>query len=186
MKKLIKYTVFCLIILFLAQEIYILSDGFSDDPVLEQDVIVVLGSKVNEDGSVSPRLQARLDKAFDLFQKHQTNMLFVSGGIGKEGHPEGDAMRRYLINRGIPQDKIIVDNQGNTTRHTALNFKEHFPPFTGVVLVSQYFHITRCKLAFRQTGFTDVRGCHAMFFEVRDIYSSVREVAGIWKYYLWY
>ncbi len=49
------------------------------------DAGVVLGSKVNTDGTPSSRLQARLDRSKTLLENKQISLIVVSGGTGKEG-----------------------------------------------------------------------------------------------------
>ena len=53
-----------------------------------------------------------------------------------------------------------------------------------VIVVTQYFHVSRTKLAFRMCGVIDVHGAHANFFEARDAYSLVREFVGYYVYRL--
>lgn len=142
------------------------------------DVAVVLGNKVHEDGTLSERLKSRLDCALHLFVAKQTSTILVSGGLGKEGHWEGTKMQEYLISRGVPDSVIMVDNEGVNTWATAQNAAQIIPDFHSkkVVVVSQYFHLTRCKMFFRKSGFTDVSSAApGAFHEARDVYSLLRE-----------
>jgi hypothetical protein len=45
------------------------------------DVAVVLGNTVQADGRPSPRLAARLDRAYECYAASQCRILFVSGGV---------------------------------------------------------------------------------------------------------
>lgn len=158
-------------------------DGLFDDPNSSL-YIVILGNKVNSDGSLSERLKSRLDKGLDLYNEH-TEKVIVSGGLGKEGHYEGHVMKAYLVHHGIPAHQVIADNQGWNTRATAHNCLSWLPTDREVVVVSQYHHISRTKLAFRNVGFTEVRGVHGPYFELRDLYSVVREFFAYYKYLIW-
>ncbi|WP_196893427.1 YdcF family protein [Aureivirga marina] len=186
MKKAFKIALVSGIIVFIALEISIVVDGLSDELISENATIVVLGTTVHENGEVSNRLKSRLDEAFSLFQKYKTNTIVVSGGFGKEGHYEGTVMKNYLVKKGIHSDKIIVDNHGNTTRLTAKNFSLNNNLDQEIMVVSQFFHVKRSKLAFKQFGFKNIKGSHAKYFEIRDIYSLFREFFGYLKYYLMY
>ena len=55
---------------------------------------------------------------------------------------------------------------------------------SSVTIISQFYHITRTKLAFRKVGFENVYTAHAKYFEVRDIYSLAREFVAYYKYLL--
>jgi uncharacterized SAM-binding protein YcdF (DUF218 family) len=51
-----------------------------------------------------------------------------------------------------------------------------------VIVVSQFYHISRSKLAFRKAGIESVGGAHSKFYELRDVYSLFREFFGYYKY----
>jgi vancomycin permeability regulator SanA len=141
------------------------------------DLGVVLGNKVNEDGTLSERLTQRLACGLSLYHSGRVRRLLVSGGLGKEGFYEGTKMRDYLRAHGVPDSAIVVDNAGNTTQQTVRNTarlraKLHV---RSVVVVSQFYHISRTKLLFRQAGFAEVSGASPVYFEWRDLYSLLRE-----------
>jgi len=171
------------IVAFLLASAVLIARGMSDE-IHEADVAVVLGNTVNPDGLPSRRLAARLDMAVELYQRGTFKNVIVSGGVGREGFDEAVVMKDYLTRRGVPQDKIIVDSLGVTTAATAKNAatiaKVH--RWSSVLVVSQYFHIPRCRLAFSRAGFDRVYAAHAHYFELRDIYSIFREVMGYAAY----
>jgi vancomycin permeability regulator SanA len=148
------------------------------------DVALVLGNKVNSDGSPSPRLKARLDTAVDLFQKGYFPRVIVSGGTGIEGVPEGTAMKNYLVSAGIPESAILVDDQGIDTQASAENAASilRAGQMKSVFVITQYFHIPRSKLALSKLGVSRTFNAHPHYFEARDIYSTVRELPAYLKY----
>lgn len=170
---------------FIIHQTVIISDGLIDESQKTR-IAVIFGNKVNEDGSLSPRLKARLDKGIELYRSKKVSKLFVSGGLGKEGFDEGTKMEEYLVTKKIPKRKIITDNNGNNTRMTALNYKKSFPTSTSVTLVTQFHHITRAKLAFRQVGVKNVQGAHCDYFEGRDFHACFREFFGYYSYLIRY
>jgi len=84
----------------------------------------------------------------------------------------------------VHEAAIFVDNAGNTTQLTAINFVRDHPEMQSVIVVSQFFHISRAKLAFRQLGVDQVQGAHCDYYEWPDIYSTFREFFGYYKYLL--
>lgn len=91
MKKLklyVKRIIYFLAIWFSIHTSCIAIDGLNDEQG-QSKFGVVFGNTVNSDGTLSPRLQARLDKAISLYFNHQIEKIFVSGGIGKEQQKEG-------------------------------------------------------------------------------------------------
>ena len=168
---------------FVLASLLLVAAGMRDD-IREADVAVVLGNTVNPDGTPSHRLAARLDTAVVLYQRGLFKSILVSGGVGREGFDEAVVMGHYLVKRGVPRASIVVDSLGLTTaataRNTAALAKTH--GWSRVLVVSQYFHIPRCRLAFSQAGLGPVYAAHAPYFELRDIYSTAREVVGYAAY----
>lgn len=154
LKKIIRIPLVTMLLWFCIHTLIIITDGLNDD-LLPTDVAVVLGNKVELTAEPSERLKARLAKAADLYEKGYFTLIIVSGGVGVEVFDEAVAMKNYLINQGIPELSILTDSNGYTTIMTAENtkrFKDELG-IQSVTVISQYHHITRTKLAFKQIGF---------------------------------
>jgi len=150
------------------------------------DLAVVLGNTVEPNGQPSPMLKARLDQAIALYRQGYFRQVLVSGAHGKEGYDEPAVMRRYLEANGLPSAAIFEDNEGYTTWHTAQNtarfLKVH--NLTSVLIISQYFHLPRCRLAFSKFGIQPLYASHAPYWSLRDFYSVPREIIGYTSYAL--
>ncbi len=150
----------------------------------EAEVGLVLGNKVEADGQASALLQARLDAALALRRLGYFDWVIVSGGVDAAGHDEAAVMRDYLLAHGIPDEKIIADNQGINTyesaRHTVRIMRER--KWDGVCVVTHYYHVPRARLALGHFGANEVSSGSARVFEWRDFYHVAREVVG----YAWY
>lgn len=173
---LFKITVSVLMAWFIIHSVFIIVDGISDDGK-KADLAVIPGSKVNEDGTLSERLKQRLESGIDLYKSRRIRKILVSGGLGKEGYYEGDQMKAFLISRGIPDSLITVDNFGNNTRATVENTLQlrQKLKFSSIMVISQYFHVTRTKKLFKDRGFEEVSSVSPDYFEWRDLYSLLRE-----------
>lgn len=156
--------------------IFITVDGLRDN-VQKADCILILGNTVNEDGTLSDRLQSRVDKGFELYQNHYASKIIVSGGFGKEGYYEAREMKKYLVKKGANPGDILVEDSSKTTFETMTNYlpiaKENH--FNSVIVVSQFFHITRSKAMLRSKGVRNIYTAHSNYFEWRDVYASLRE-----------
>ncbi|MGJ0485245.1 MAG: SanA/YdcF family protein [Methylomicrobium sp.] len=163
----------------------ILIDGFTDD-LDKADTAVVLGNTVYPDGTPSPRLKARLDKAVELYRQGYFRRIIVSGAHGVEGYDEARVMKDYLISHGVEAKAILPDPNGFNTFETARNTAALLrrAEDKSVMVITQYFHITRSRLALNKFGITEVRSAHANYFGLRDIYSLLREVVAIPVYLL--
>lgn len=148
------------------------------------DLIVVLGNKVDPDGEPSARLRARLDRAVELFHSGYSRRVVVSGGVDPAGQDEAAVMSGYLVRAGIPENCIHQDNRGidtyNTARNTAALMRRQ--GWESVLIVSQYFHIVRTRLAFRRFGIETIYSAHADYHAPRDLYSLAREVVALPAY----
>ncbi len=171
-----KFVIRILILWFLLHTVYTIVDGLSDDGK-SVDVALILGSKVNVDGTLSVRLEKRLECGLKLYKNGRVKKIIVSGGLGKEGFYEGDKMQEYLLNKGVAEADIIVDNYGfntNASVENAMKIKDSLN-FRDIIVVSQYFHLTRTKMLFRKNDFDNVSSVSPKYFELRDIYSMFRE-----------
>ncbi|AZB29910.1 hypothetical protein [Chryseobacterium balustinum] len=73
MKNLIKYLKFVVILIiswFIVHTIYIVIDGLYDSGE-KADISIILGSKVNEDGTLSARLEKRLETGIELYKNQR-------------------------------------------------------------------------------------------------------------------
>lgn len=168
---------------FLIHVVLITVDGLSDEGIFA-DAALIYGNKVEETGKMSPRLKARVDKGLELYKQRIVRKLVVSGGLGKEGFYEAQVMKKYLVAQGVPGTDVLVDDEGVDTRATTLNYLKiaEAHKLSSVVVVSQFCHITRAKQDLRKHGVSHVSGAHAEYFEIRDVYSLVREFGGYYKY----
>lgn len=169
---------------FLIHTVAIVVDGVRDE-VRPADVMVVLGSKVEESGRPSQRLRDRLDRAVQLYHQGLAPTVIVSGGLGVEGHEEADVMASYLVARGVPDASVIRDRAGWNTYHTARNTRKIMDArgYRSALVVSSYFHLSRIKVAFGGFGIERVATARArMRIGLRDPWSLVREFGGYYVY----
>ena len=102
----------------------------------------MFGTTVNPDGLPSKGLQARLDRAGDLYQQKSVSAIIVSGdGQGKEGHDEAQVMAQYLHQKGVPDAALHVDNKGYDTYQTCLNAADYLNAqgLHSALVVSKFF-----------------------------------------------
>ena len=90
-------------------------------PKFNKDFIIINGCQIRKDGTLTKLLQSRVDRAIEFakLQKEATgkDIVFVpSGGKGNdEIISEGEAIKRYLLENGISEDKIIKEDDSTST-----------------------------------------------------------------------
>ncbi|MDE1460970.1 YdcF family protein [Spartinivicinus poritis] len=178
----LKKLIYSLSIVYLTAMVTLYVDSIEEGEV-QADYGIVYGNKVNPDGTPSKRLKARLDASIALLERGQVRALVVSGGTGKEGFSEADVMQHYLLKSGIPNGAIIVDADGYTSSQTSKNAFGLVEKGSRVIAISQCYHLSRAKLSLRNAGFITVYGYCPDYYELRDIYSIVREVPAWLKYW---
>ncbi|MER7521259.1 ElyC/SanA/YdcF family protein [Streptomyces sp. NPDC126499] len=106
-----------------------------------QDVAVVFGAGLWK-GRPTPYLAHRLDTAAELYRTGKVRVLLVTGDNSRTEYDEPGAMRRYLADRGVPDDRVVSDYAGFDTWDSCVRAKKIFG-VDRAVLVTQDFHIKR-------------------------------------------
>lgn len=147
-----------------------------------EDVVIVLGAGVNGT-MVSRPLAHRLNAAVDYWQNNPDAMIIVTGGLGNRATiTEAEAMSRFLVWRGIPEEAILLEEYSTSTYENLVFAKEiateHFPDGFQAVLVTNDFHIYRATRLAWQIG-VDVHplGAHTDWYSWPVNY--LREIVAI-------
>lgn len=110
----------------------------------QTDAIVVLGAQVRADGTLSVQLQWRLDKALEIYRDYP-QLIVVCGAKGMdEPVTEAEAMRVYLVENGVPEDQVLIDDSSFNTRQNLSNAKKLLPEGAkNVLIVTSNYHLPR-------------------------------------------
>lgn len=90
-------------------------------PKYDKDFVIILGSKIGKDGSLTPLLKGRADVAIDFgkrqYELTKKKIVYVpSGGKGSdEVIPEALAIRNYLVEKGINEKEILIEDKSTST-----------------------------------------------------------------------
>ena len=132
-------------------------------PALNKDYILILGAMIRKDGTLTPLLKSRADRALEFakMQKAETgkDLIFVpTGGKGSnEVMAEGEAIRNYLRTQGIPEDRILTENRSvNTEQNMKYSFaliREHSGmDEPSVAFATTNYHVFRSGILARHQG----------------------------------
>ena len=130
-------------------------------PRSDKDFVVILGCWFRKDGSLPPLLRGRVDRALSFWrqQKEQTGkeaILIPSGGQGRdEPMSEAEAMRRYLISQGVPEESIRSEAQSqNTYQNMAFSKQiiDSLNPKGKTVFATTNYHVFRSGVWANQAG----------------------------------
>ena len=150
---------------FVAMSVFLACYGNIDSKPEKVDALIVLGAGVHGERP-SLHLARRLDRAAEYYFENTDILIVVTGGQGfQESITEALAMKRYLLARGVAEDKIIMEEQAASTRENFRFSKEILDGLLGegysVAYVTNDFHVYRAGLVARSEGFKDVYRLHA-------------------------
>ncbi|RKH65071.1 SanA protein [Corallococcus aberystwythensis] len=117
----------------------------------EAPLALVFGAGLAPGPVPSPVLAQRLDAAIALWRQGKVRSLLVSGDNSAPFHNETRAMRRYLLERGVPEDAVLGDEAGLSTYDSCLRAHSVFGA-NRAVLVTQRFHLSRALFIANSVG----------------------------------
>lgn len=115
------------------------------------DAILVLGCYVYPDGTPSLMLQDRLDQGLELYRAGRSGRIIVSGDHGTKEYDEVNAMRNYLVERGVPAEAIFMDHAGFDTYDSMYRAKAIFCA-DSLLVCTQNYHMGRALYIARSLG----------------------------------
>ena len=132
--------------------------GRNDNATYEEQTVIVLGCGIRGE-RVSVGLAKRLNKAYEYHLQNPEAVIIVSGGQGpQEDIPEALAMKRYLVSKGVSEDKIIMEDKSTSTitnfKFSHEIMKEKGLPDDSVVFVTNGYHVYRGASYAKAEGLT--------------------------------
>jgi len=134
-------------ILFLSYTGVRIVHAAGETPAHKADAIVVFGA-AEYAGRPSPVYRARLDHAFDLFQKGMAPVVITTGGSAQDpDFSEGGVGRDYLARRGIPEKNLIAETQSSDTAQSASRVANimRVNGMKTCIAVSDAYHVFRIR-----------------------------------------
>ena len=125
----------------------------ADAPFTE--VALVLGARLLAPNLPTTLLLHRLEAARALLVHGKAQRLLLSG-LGREsGQDEVGTMRRWLLERGTAEDRLILDRDSARTLESFLRARHVFG-LTRVAVVTNPFHLPRALFLARRCGLSAV------------------------------
>jgi uncharacterized SAM-binding protein YcdF (DUF218 family) len=148
------------------------------------DYLIVLGARVK--GTVpSLAFASRINTAAKYLKKNKDTLVIASGGKGPgEDISEAESIRRELVNQGINETRIILEDQSTDT-YENINFSKKLIPEGAKIglVVTNNFHLYRAVSIARNYGL-QVQGLPAETPWIAVVKSYSREYLAITKFYL--
>ena len=129
-----------------------LPEGLEDTDKL---CIIVLGFQLNPDGTMKEELIGRLETALACAKQYPNAWLLCTGGptAQSNGISEAAAMEAWLMENGIPEERILLEERSLTTTENAQYccelLRNNYPEVTSIALVSSDYHIPWAAVLFQ-------------------------------------
>ena len=129
------------------------------EPDPDKDFIIILGCGIRKDGTPSPLLRGRIDQALAFAEKQaeltgKEPIFVTSGGQGPdEPISESASMKGYLLEQGIPEERIIEEDRSTDTMENMRFSKEKIwavDPNGKVAFSTTNYHVFRGGLCARR------------------------------------
>ena len=140
-------------ILFAAAEFKSSKGSCTETP----DVLLILGCRVRGD-EPEEMLRMRAARAASFLQAHPATVAVCCGGIVHDDQTksEAQAIREILLQNGIPDSRILLEDRSQTTYENFVNaaqlLKQHGIETDNIAFLSSEFHLLRASLIGRLAG----------------------------------
>lgn len=189
MKKLKELGIVIAIVIVLGLSIWFLIGKWiakGQEPVADgtNEYAIILGAKVNGE-TPSLTLHYRLKAALSYAETHPDVRFILSGGQGPdEDIAEAEAMRRYLTEHGIDEDRLLIEAQSTSTYENLLYSKKLLPEdVESITIITSDFHLARARMLADSLGLkTDALAAKTP--ESVKIQQHIRERLAIIKTYI--
>ncbi len=161
--------------------------GNCDNAAYTEKTVIVLGCGIRGE-RVSVGLAKRLNRAYEYHVINPDAVIIVSGGQGpQEDIPEALAMKRYLTEKGVPEEKIIMEDKSTSTienfRFSHEIMKEKGLSEASVVFVTNGYHVYRGTYYAQKEGLTVTHlGTDIVWYTIPMNY--LREMIAVLKMWL--
>ena len=115
------------------------------------DVILVLGTPMKADGSISALARSRVLEAVRQYRAQVAPRLLLSGGAAHNRFVEAEVMARFAESQGVPPSAIVIEGQSlNTIQNAYYSYRiMQAHDWQSALIVSNANHLRRASLIFR-------------------------------------
>ena len=147
----------------------------------EPDFLLILGCRVKGD-KPEPTLQMRTEKAAGFLSEHKNTIAVCCGGIVHDDQTksEAEAIKDALIEAGIDEGRILLEDQSTTPKENFVNAKSIIDGMKlqnepKIAFLSSEFHLMRSLFIAKLTGL-DVRSVPAPSPKKERVKNYIREL----------
>jgi SanA protein len=160
----------------------LLYDNVKDIPYKEVGLLLGTSPSTTK-GHTNIYYNYRIDAAVKLYKAKKIKLILISGDGKFKNYDETKYMKRDLVKRGIPANKIILDKKGLRTYDSVIRAKDVYG-YSEFTVISQKFHNERAvflaghndidAIGFNAKDAPNQKGKSAQRMRIREIFAKVK------------
>ncbi len=156
-------------------------DAVEDVP--ERSTAIVLGASVFSDRTPTEALESRLQAGLELYERGKVKRVLITGSSESPYYDETGTMRRWLLDRGLPEEALLQDDMGLRTLDSMVRAAEVYR-VEDATICTQSFHQPRALFWARRAGINAVgldanagRASTSLYDTTREFLARIRAFA---------
>ncbi len=116
---------------------------------------VIMGAAVRRDGSAGGAMRRRVETALGLGKQVPRPCYLATGGVGRYGPAEAEVMKGLLLQAGVPESTILLDNVSHDTLSSVMrcvHILGGYKDLASVTVCTDIYHQLRCRWLFYLMG----------------------------------
>ncbi|MBQ6450557.1 MAG: YdcF family protein [Solobacterium sp.] len=140
-------TLFLVIFIIVSAEMVLMIRGAQEQEMGRNDPVIVLGSDIKPDGTPTEMVVNRLERACQYLEDNPESIVIVCDGIlMKNGMTEAQAMKNWLVEHGIEEKRILLEEKSLSTKENLENAMQLLEdPAQEVLISTNAFHQFRAQ-----------------------------------------
>jgi len=177
----------CLFLIWCSYLVWLMNDHPARQDLAQADAGIVLGAALWRD-QPSPALRERLQIAVELYNEGKVDYLVLSGGTGGllSTISEAEGMRNFLIDKGIPKDKLLLENQSVNTFQNILFSHQLMQKhqLNSSIIITHDYHLPRAMEMANYLKYESPQGAAVHSKVLNPVYNQAREILALTKWKL--
>ncbi|MCM2339489.1 MAG: YdcF family protein [Burkholderiales bacterium] len=157
-----------------------------------EGVIIILGSRNDDNGNLTTNAKKRIEKAIEIFNKYKNYKLLPTGGYGAHfnttNKPHSFYIKRYLLSERIPESEILQIIESKNTIEDLKFSKKLIDTLEiqKIILVTSDFHVLRVRLLSKKIfervyniKVIGTQNTHPLNIKINRYYHEIKQIVKI-------
>ncbi len=115
------------------------------------ETVMILGASVRQNKIMSNMLKDRANTAIEIYTTNKAEAILISRDGKEKNYNEVEVVKNYLLEQGIPKEKILLDYFGFDTYDSLYRARDVFG-IKNIIISTQDFHLPRAIFIAQSLG----------------------------------